>query len=50
LITNTKFCHLAHAQTKQMRKLNLFNVKMNQGSLINLLVLIIVIILRKPGL
>jgi hypothetical protein len=51
LITTAKIYHLAQAQTRQMRELSFLTIKMNQVSLIqNLLVLVIVIILRKPGL
>jgi hypothetical protein len=52
LIVIIKFRHLAQAQEKQMKSSTFLSVEnLTQGSLIqNLIVLIIVSILRKPGL
>lgn len=52
LIDIIKFRHLAQAQEKQMKNTTFLSVEnLTQGSLLqNLIVLIIVSILRKPGL
>jgi hypothetical protein len=52
LIGIIKFRHLAQAQEKQMKNTAFLSVEnLTQGSLLqNLIVLIIVSILRKPGL
>lgn len=52
LIDIIKFRHLAQAQEKQMKSTTFLSVEnLTQGSLLqNLIVLIIVSILRKPGL